>query len=141
MLIDNGRRSRMAGAPVSAGGGEVGTGRGVVGTIAGACCGAEVGVGLGVGVAVGASVGVGTNVGTRVGVGCCDGAACVAVAVVPQAARKALKMNRDRMATIDFLSVCLRKWCEDVDFSRMVVCNMESFLIDIVWFILCTLYD
>lgn len=89
MLMDNGRKSRMAGAPVN--GGEVGTDGGDVGTIAGAC-GAGVGVGFGVGVGVGASVGVGvgTVVGVRVGVGCWGDVDCAVVVGEPQAARKAL---------------------------------------------------
>ena len=88
----------MAGAPVSAGGGDVGT-------IAGAW-GKGVGVGFGVGVGVGAIVGVGLGVSVAVGegVGFCDDVDC-AVVVEPQAARKALMMTTHRTPTIVLLSI------------------------------------
>ena len=110
MLIDDGRRSRTAGAAgaggigVGAGGGGVGTG----GAGGGVGLGVGFGVGFGVGLGVGACVGTGLGVGVTTCAGVGDGAGFTATVGEPHAAnRLPIKAIQRTVKTI-FTRISLR---------------------------------
>lgn len=115
MLIDNGRRSRIAGAAGTGVGVAVGAGRGV-----------GFGVGLGFGVEVGIGVVVGDVATECVAVG--EGADFAAVAAEPQEANKTLMTAIQRTAGIAFFRVFASILRESVDNESKAWYSIGTFL-------------
>ena len=99
MLIDAGRKSRMAGAPCAG-----------IGVGAAAC--ATMGVGTCVGFGDGTGVGLGCGVEIAVGVGAGEGVDSAAVVEVPQAASMTLTRAIQRIASIILVRIPARQCSE-----------------------------
>jgi len=123
MLIDNGRRSRMAGADAGAGGGCDTIGCSATAGCAAIGCGAAVGFGVGMGVGTCVGIVVGTDIDVEVAVAAA--AFACPVAAEPQEARTTVtRMARVKTTKMLCVSISLRDCERQATGPRKLRCHI-----------------